>query len=77
MANTTKSEAPEAEKAQEAVVVSKTVTEADVRAMYNKGLNLYDIAQETFGFQSDEAIERIRRILGIMRPPETRLMDED
>lgn len=88
MANTTKDEEPrvepvssktDGEKPQKSksVVSSKTVTEDDVKALYNKGKNLYDIAREVFGFESEEAIERIRRILGIMQPPETRIMEED
>ena len=72
MALTTKDEAPVSRQ----VVTAKSVTEDDIKALYNEGKNLYDIARIVFGFDSEEAIERIRRVLGVMEPPETQLMDE-
>lgn len=60
---TTKDEATQAEKAVKEVVVSKSVTEADVLALYQKGKNYYQIAEEVFGFDSDDAVDRIRQIV--------------
>lgn len=65
MANTTKSEQTPAEKAQEQVVVSKNVTKSQVEDLYQKGYSLMAIAEEVYGFDSDEAVERIRQILGV------------
>ena len=63
-ANTTKNEATEAQKEQEVVVADKKVTNNEVVSLYNEGKNLYQIAEEVFGFQSEEAVERVRQIVG-------------
>lgn len=49
----------------EVVTVSKKVTEKDIKALYNKGNNLHQIATEVYGFDGEEAVENIRRILGV------------
>ena len=71
MANTTKDEAPATKP-----VSVKTNQEDEIKALYQQGKNLYQIARTVFEFESDEAVERIRRVLGIMEPPESRIMDE-
>lgn len=50
---------------QQEVVVSKKVTHKDIKHLYQKGESLYSIARQVYGFESDEAIENIRAILGI------------
>lgn len=65
MANTTQSEEPVEVRASREVVSAKTVTEKDVIALYQQGKNLYKIAEEVFGFDSDEAVQRVRDILGV------------
>jgi hypothetical protein len=63
MANTTDSEKTQAQKDEEQVVVAKSVTKKDVIDGYSKGKNYYDLAEEFFGFRSDEAVNRIRGIV--------------
>lgn len=65
MANTTKSEQTPAEKAQEQVVVSKSVTKTQVEDLYQQGYSVMAIANEVYGFDSDEAMNKIRQILGV------------
>lgn len=65
---TTKDEQTPQEKAQKVVVVSKEITEDQVQALYQQGKNLYEIARTVFGFEGDEAVGRIRTILGIHQP---------
>lgn len=64
-ANTTRSEEPKEVKAQREVVDAKKVSEDRVRELYQSGANLYKIADEVFGFKSDEAVQRVRDILGV------------
>ncbi len=77
-----KAEADAREQAEAAQKAAKAVppqesNEDKVKALYNKGKNLYQIAMIVFGFDNEPQIERIRRILDIDQPPETRLMDEE
>jgi hypothetical protein len=72
MANTTKDEEPKSKP----VVSNKVFTEDDVKSMYNSGKNHYDIAQAVFGFTNEEALERVRQILGLDHTVQSELMDE-
>lgn len=60
---TTKDEETTAEKLNEEIVVSKKVTRADVLAAYNKGANYYDLANKFFDSDSEQALERVRKIV--------------
>lgn len=48
-----------------------------IKSLYNEGKNLYQIALEVYRFDNEEAVERVRRTLGIMEPPSTRIQDEE
>lgn len=48
---------------QEKSVATRGVAKKDVIAEYILGKNYYQLAEEFFGFQSDEAVERIRVIV--------------
>lgn len=60
---TTKDEKTVAEKAEHEVVVARSVTKGDVIGAYQKGANYYQLAQEFFGSESEEAVERVRAIV--------------
>lgn len=62
-AQTTKNEETTAKKDEDVVVQQKGVKKSDVKARYNEGANYYDLADEFFGFQSEEAVARIREII--------------
>lgn len=64
MATTTKDEMPSQE------VPAKTGVEKEIRERYNKGENYYTIARAVYGFDSDEAIERVRQVLGYEVSPD-------
>lgn len=55
---------------------AKSKIEKEVKERYDAGENLYTIALEVFGFDNEEAVERVRRILGIMQPPESRILED-
>lgn len=76
MANTTKDEEPKAVKQQRVIVDAKQVTEDDVKALYNEGVNLYKIAYRVFGFDSDDAVARVKQILGILDQPKSRILED-
>jgi hypothetical protein len=63
MAKTTDEKTP-LQKKQEEVVVSKSVTKDEVLSMYNEGKNLLQIAETVYGFDSEEAVEKVRQIIG-------------
>ena len=73
MVNTTKNEFPQAD---EPKLSAKEGVEKEVRERYNRGENLYQIAQAVYDFRGEEAVERVRRILNIMHPPETQILDD-
>lgn len=76
MVSTTDSEFSKERVKQEAPKQGET-REEQVKRLYNDGHHLYDIAAIVYDFHGDEQIERVRQILGIMQPPENRLMDEE
>lgn len=63
MANTTDSEKTQDERDNEQIVSAQSVTRKDVLNAYNSGKNYYELAEQFFGFKSEEAIERIRSIV--------------
>lgn len=75
MANTTKDEFP-SKPVPKVPESAKDKIEKEVKERYNKGENLYTIALEVFGFDNEEAVERVRRILDIMRPPQSRILED-
>lgn len=60
---TTNDEQTQAQKDQQEVISAKSVTKKDVLARYNSGKNYYELADEFFGFKSDEAVAKIREIV--------------
>lgn len=46
------------------VNVTKTTTKKEVEKLYNDGVNIYDIANQVYGFDSDDAVKQIKRLLG-------------
>jgi len=46
------------------VNVTKTTTKKEVEKLYNDGVNIYDIAKQVYGFDSDDAVKQIKRLLG-------------
>ena len=44
---------------------SQATQRKQAEELYNRGENLYDIAREVFGFDSDEAVEQTKRLLGL------------
>lgn len=66
MANTTDNEfqdTPKEPKAEKAPKEPKT-NEEKIVALYIEGKNLYDIAFSVFEFGGDEAVARVRQVLG-------------
>lgn len=63
MANTTENERTDAERDQDVLVSAKNVTKKDVVNAYISGKNYYDLAEEFFGFTSEEAVNRVRGIV--------------
>lgn len=63
MASTTNDEKTQSDRDNEEIVSAQSVTKKDVLAAYNSGKNYYDLAQQFFGFQSEEAVNRIREIV--------------
>lgn len=57
---TTKDEAPKDVQ----VVSQKSFSKSEVVALYQQGKNLNQIAEEVYGFRSEEAVERVRQIIG-------------
>ena len=57
---TTKDEQP----VEEVVNVTKTTTKKEVEKLYNDGVNIYDIATQVYGFDSEDAVKQIKRLLG-------------
>jgi hypothetical protein len=43
--------------------ITKSVTEADVVALYISGKNYYEIALEVYGFDSEDALKKVRELL--------------
>lgn len=62
-ANTTENEKTQAQKDQDVVVEQKGVKKSDVKKRWQEGANYYTLADEFFGFKSEEAVERIRQII--------------
>lgn len=60
---TTKDEQPKEVTEREEVISSKSVMRKDVLKAYNEGANYYDLAREFIGFESEEAVEKIRQIV--------------
>lgn len=60
---TTEDEKTLAQRQQSEEIVSKSVTKKDVLDAYNAGANYYTLAEQFFGFQNDDAVERIRKIV--------------
>jgi len=46
------------------VNVTKTTTKKEVEKLYNDGVNIYDIATQVYGFDSEDAVKQIKRLLG-------------
>lgn len=44
---------------------SKATQKKEAEELYQKGVNLYEIAKEVFGFDSDEAVAETKRLLGL------------
>jgi hypothetical protein len=44
---------------------SQATQKKEALALYNKGENIYKIAREVFGFDSDDAVEQTKRLLGL------------
>lgn len=63
MANTTENERTDAQRDQDVLVSAKNVTKKDVVNAYVSGKNYYDLAEEFFGFTSEDAVNRIRGIV--------------
>lgn len=63
MASTTENEKTQDQRDNEQIVSAQSVTRKDVVNAYNSGKNYYDLAQQFFGFQNEEAVERIRSIV--------------
>lgn len=76
MVSTTDNEYAKEQPKREAPKQNET-REEQVKRLYNEGRHLYDIAAIVYDFHGEEQIERVRQILGIMQPPENRLMDEE
>lgn len=63
MASTTENEKTQEQRDNEQIVSAQSVTRKDVVNAYNSGKNYYDLAQQFFGFQNEEAVARIRSIV--------------
>ena len=44
---------------------SKATQKKEAEELYQKGVNIYKIAQEVFGFDSDEAVAQTKKLLGL------------
>lgn len=62
-ANTTKNEEVQSSRDEDVIVSQKGVKKSEVKARFIEGANYYDLADEFFGFNSEEAVERIKSII--------------
>ncbi len=47
----------------EEVVIAKSVTKKDLVDGFNKGKNYYQLAQEFFGSEDDDAVAKVRAVI--------------
>lgn len=50
--------------------------EKEINERYQKGENLYVIAKAVYGFDSDEAVQRVSDILGLFAPVQSQVVED-